>query len=106
MSRIIFCNSALDKYLKIDFILIRQDFLRLSRGYIMDLQEIASLEEKIDALISLVIQLKNEKEALLNKLKEKEEENIKLLEEINRREEERRIIKERIGSLIEKLSQI
>lgn len=72
----------------------------------MDLKEISSLEEKIDLLISLVIQLKNEKEDLLNKLKEKEEENIKLLEEINKREEERRIIKERIGSLIEKLSQI
>jgi len=48
---------------------------------LMDLQDISSLEEKIDALISLVIQLKNEKEALLNKLKEKEEENLKLLEE-------------------------
>ena len=30
----------------------------------MDFQDIANLEEKIDALISLVVQLKNEKEAL------------------------------------------
>lgn len=72
----------------------------------MAFQEITSLEEKIDALISLVIQLRNEKEELINRLKAKEEENAKLMAEIERREEERRILKEKIGSLIEKLSQI
>jgi len=43
---------------------------------------------------------------LLNKLSQKEEENQRLQEEIKRREEERRELKERLGSLIEKLSQI
>ena len=32
----------------------------------MAFEEIASLEQKIDALISLVVQLKNEKEELIN----------------------------------------
>lgn len=54
----------------------------------MAFQEITSLEEKIDALISLVIQLRNEKEELINRLKAKEEENAKLMAEIERREEE------------------
>ncbi|WP_028840504.1 cell division protein ZapB [Thermodesulfobacterium hveragerdense] len=72
----------------------------------MAFQEIANLEEKINALIALVVQLRNEKEELINKLKSKEEENARLIEEIERREEERKVLKEKIGSLIEKLSQI
>jgi len=72
----------------------------------MALEEITSLEQKIDALISLVMQLRSEKADLERKLNEKEEENKMLKEEIERREEERRLLKEKIGNLIEKLSQI
>jgi len=80
--------------------------LRTQREEKMILQEIESLEEKIETLISLVTQLRKEKEELIEKLRLKEAENAKLLEEIERREEERKLLKERLGNLIEKLSQI
>lgn len=72
----------------------------------MAFNEVAELEDKIDSLIAAVIDLRKEKEDLLNKLNEKIAENQALKEEIERRDEERRVLREKIGKLIEKLSQI
>ncbi len=71
----------------------------------MDIQELRLLEEKIEKLLQLVGRLKGEREELLLRLQEREAEVARLKEELNRREEERRAIKDKIGSLIERLSQ-
>jgi len=72
----------------------------------MAFEEVKELESKIDYLISTILTLRQEKEALQGQLKEKTEENLRLKEEIERREEEKRVLKEKIGGLIQKLSEI
>jgi len=72
----------------------------------MVFEEVRELESKIDYLIDTILKLRKEKEELIMQLNEKIEENKKLKEEIERREEEKRILKEKIGGLIQKLSEI
>ncbi len=72
----------------------------------MEFQEIKLLEEKIEALLGVVENLRRERESLLQQLKQKEEEIAGLQADLARFQEERAQIKDRVQGLLSRIDQL
>ncbi|NPB08892.1 MAG: cell division protein ZapB [Thermodesulfobacteria bacterium] len=72
----------------------------------MEFQEIRLLEEKIEALLGVLQDLRREKEELLAQLRQKEEEISGLRTELSRLREERDLIKEKVQGLLSRIDQL
>ncbi len=72
----------------------------------MDFPEVRILEEKIEALLSLVERLKREKASLEERLRESEAENLRLKEAVQKLETERQQVRERIHQIVAKIERL
>ncbi|AEH45133.1 hypothetical protein Thein_1265 [Thermodesulfatator indicus DSM 15286] len=72
----------------------------------MGVEEIALLEEKIEALIGYIQKLTEEKKSLLEKLSQKDSEIETLKAELSRLQEERSLVKNKVGEILQKIEQL
>jgi len=71
-----------------------------------DVDQFQLLEEKIDSLIALITDLRKEKELLAEQVQLQEKELADLTEQVSNLDTNRDRVKQRIGSLLEKINQI
>lgn len=69
-----------------------------------DLDQLDSLEKKVDAIVSLVISLKEEKVSLERKINAQEEKIESIVHDIKTLEERKVLAKGRVNRLLEKIS--
>ena len=77
-----------------------------SMNEIGDVDQFQLLEEKVDSLIALITDLKKEKELLAEQVQIQEMELADLTEQVGSLNTNRDRVKQRIGSLLEKMNQI